>query len=344
MYFKNFPKIDYEFSTENGKLTIRMQDMFRRVALTKKTLNTSTNFLQHIVNDGDTPDQVAFDVYGDSALWWVVLLSNGIVDLDNDWAKGSNEIKQLFSKFLDGTSYYFMENLDIKKDDVIVKRDPNNTGSIDLNTWGIINDYDPFLHKIDVKTKESEGSFSSGDEFYAYHTTDYGLSKIGGFGLTACAIQGCGGTACVQIVGPISDTSEAQGPYCATAGSTFGIIRRSETIKSGLSFFEHKDDTLNPYSIIDGGSPGGTTCDFYKGEGNLCGMTATLLYKWITNDFPVNSGVKAISKGADIIRKNDDKRIIKLLTPQVLNNVVKEFHSMINNSVPPGLTEYITIL
>jgi len=344
MYFKNFPKIDYEFSTENGNLTIKMQDVFRRVALKKKTLDTPTNFNQYVINDGDTPDQVAFDVYGDSALWWVVLLSNGIVDLDNDWSKSSNEINKLFSEFLDGKSYYFMENLDIKEDDVIVRRDI--TGNIlDLNVWGIINDLDHFHHRVDVKTKESEGTFSQGDEFYVYTPTNEGYKKVNGFGLTACAIQSLGGTACVQITGPTDDETEAQGPYCATAGSTFGIIRRSESIKNGLSFFEyHNEDMLNPYSMIDGNSPNGTTGDFYKGAGSLCGLTATLLYKWVTDDMPVNSGIKVISKGADIIRKNDNNRIIKLLRPQILNLVVGEFHSLINNTVPPGTTKYITTL
>ena len=351
MYFKNFPKIDYEFSTENGKLTVRMQDVFRRVALTKKTLNTSTNFMNYVVNDGDTPDQVAFDVYGDSALWWIILLSNGVVDLNDDWVKSSNEINKLFSEFLDGKSYYFMHDLDIKSGDIIVKRDVDQPASIDVNIWGVVDKSYPYFHNIDVTSKKSKGEFNNDDEFYVYSRDGEDWSKVHGFGLTACAVQSIGGTACAQILGPTAGYNNGDrgvvpnGPHCATQGSTFGIIRKSESIKDGLSFFEyHNKDMLNPYSMFDGNSPNGTTGDFYRGDGSLCGLTATLLYKWITDDMPVNSGIEVVSKGVDIIRKNDEKRMIKLLTPETMSLVVGEFNSLINNTVPPGTTKYITIL
>ena len=352
MYFENFPKFNYDFFTESGMSTFQVQDIFRRVKLTQETLDDSTNFAQYILKDGDTAEQVAFDLYDDSKLWWIVFLSNDIMDVNSEWSRGSNELNRLFDEYLDGKSYYIMETLDIEEKDVMVKRDVTSNGSIDLNTWGIVDDYDKFYHKIDVKTNGAKGTFVDGDEFYIYRNTSNGYIKIDGFGATACAIQGVGVTGCTEILGPTFNG--IWGKMCATQGSTFGIIRRDESIKSSLAFFESNHNQINPYSAIDGNSPGGVTGNFYNGEGNLCGLTATLLYKWITkmdasegdlDDWPTSAAtsVKAISRGANIIRDNDDKRMINLLIPPVVTKVIGEFHNLISKSVPPGTTKYITI-
>tara|TARA_Y100000034_G_C6835977_1_gene377786 strand:- start:179 stop:1219 length:1041 start_codon:yes stop_codon:yes gene_type:complete len=345
MYFDNFPKIDYNFITNNGQIEFKMQDVFRSVRLTEDTLKNPANFLYHIIDDGDTPEMVSFNVYGDSSYWWVVLLSNNIIDIEKEWPKSTTELNRLFSDVLIGSSYYIMEDLDIRKNDVVVKRDTSMDGSIDINVWGIIDDYDTFYHKIDVKEKNSSGILEPNDEFYIYRGSSLeGYEKISGYGQTACAVQGVGETACVEILGPTFGFG-AQGPYCPTAGSTFSIVRKKTTIKNGLSFFEsNEDEALNAYSLADDASPTGATADFYQGENNICGLTGTLLYLWIDDNFPINTNVKAITKSAKIIRDNDDKRKIKVISPSVLEKVLIEFDSLISKkNVPPGTTKYISI-
>lgn len=355
MYFDKFSKINYDFTNADGTISTEMQDIFRRVKIKRQTLDNTTNYSFYIIEDGDTPEQVAFNLYGDSALWWTILLANEILDVNSQWAKGSIELNRIFDEFLQGQSLYVMENLNIHEDDVIVKRDTTKDGSLDINIWGIIDDYDSFFHKIDVKTNNASGTFSASDDFYIYRGTADGYQKINGFGATACAIQGVGITGCTQILGPTSGYSAGfhginavpNGPLCTTQGSTFSSIRRVTTIKSSLAFFESNNNLVNPYSILDGNSPRGVSGDFFTPGGNLCGLTATLLYQWVsdtTDGFPetTNTSIKAISRGADIIRKNDNKRKIKVLNPTIIGKIVAEFASLINKKVPPGTTKYIT--
>ena len=62
MYFKNFPNIEYRFSDIR---TINMVDIFRSVKFTKKTLDSVEIFETFTLTDGDTPERVADQVYGD---------------------------------------------------------------------------------------------------------------------------------------------------------------------------------------------------------------------------------------------------------------------------------------
>jgi len=355
--FENYPKIEYDFINENGTFTREMQDIFRRVSLTEETMKNGENYKIYTINDGDTPERIAFEAYGDENLWWVVLLVNNILDVQNEWPKSVTDITRQFDDFLDGNSYYTTETFDIQKDDIVVKRDVTSDGSIDTNIYGVIDSYDSFLHKFDVKNqKASDTKLDENDEFYIYRRFQYELDgggfdeefvKIDGFGYTACARQSIGSTGCAQILGPTAGYNVAgkipvpNGPFCNTAGSTFGIVRKKDSIKNGLEYFEYKGDRLNPYSVANGSGASG---DFYFSVGqNLCGYTGCLLYQYISPDDNVPSYINVVSSGADLIRINDDRRVIKLVKPSVVRQIVKEFNVLIGGAVPPGTTKYITL-
>tara|TARA_Y100000034_G_C6883525_1_gene405286 strand:- start:752 stop:1792 length:1041 start_codon:yes stop_codon:yes gene_type:complete len=343
--FENYPKIEYDFINEDGTFTKEMQDIFRRVTLTEETMKNGANYKLYTINDGDTPERIAFEAYDDASFWWVVLLVNNILDKENEWPKSVTDLTRLFDDFLDGYSYYTMETLDIQKDDIVVKRDSDAEGSIDINVYGVIDSYDSFLHKFDVKNqKASETKLNANDEFYIYRRNGDEYEKIDGFGYTACARQSIGSTGCVQILGPTADTGPGgngiTAPYCATAGSTFGMVRKRTPIKNGVDFFEYKNDPVNPYSVPNGAGASG---DFYLSIGqNLCGYTSCILYKYITDE-SIEPYIRTISKGANLIRGNDDKRVIKLVKPSILREIVKEFGILISGNVPPGTTKYITL-
>tara|TARA_R100000008_G_scaffold71563_1_gene49429 strand:+ start:236 stop:1279 length:1044 start_codon:yes stop_codon:yes gene_type:complete len=344
--FENYPRIEYDFITENGTFTREMQDIFRRVSLTDETLANGENYKLYTINDGDTPERIAFEAYDDERLWWVVLLVNNILDVQNEWPKSVTDLTRLFDDFLDGYSYYTMEHLDIQNGDIVVKRDVTADGSIDINTYGVIDSYDSFLHKFNVKNqKASDTKLDDGDEFYIYRRNGDDYAKIGGFGHTACARQSIGSTGCVQILGPTAGYNKSggvvpNGPLCSTLGSTFGIVRKRTSITDGVKHFEFKGSELNPYSVPNGEGASG---DFYISTNqSLCGYTACILYKYIADE-SIPTYIKTISEGAEMIRNNDDRRVIKLVKPSVVREIVREFQILISSDVPPGTTKYITL-
>ena len=52
----------------------------------------SRNLQEFTVKDGDTPETVAYDVYGDAQMHWVVMLANNVNSIYVDWPKTTEEL------------------------------------------------------------------------------------------------------------------------------------------------------------------------------------------------------------------------------------------------------------
>ena len=102
MYFRKFPKINYDFKGASASGSpqrfpeLEVVDIFRRIAFTDKTLKDTSNFENYLVREGEKPDDVSYKFYGSPDLWWLVLLSNNILDIENEWPKGVSEIDNVF--------------------------------------------------------------------------------------------------------------------------------------------------------------------------------------------------------------------------------------------------------
>ena len=83
-FFTAFPRIDYNLSGVNGNTKV-VTDIFRRVKVRSKIANNVTLFDKYDVPEGDSPESVAYKVYGDADYFWVVTLVNNIVNRYYDW-------------------------------------------------------------------------------------------------------------------------------------------------------------------------------------------------------------------------------------------------------------------
>ena len=98
-YFNNFPTTYYTLSDTNSDLDV-VTDITKRVAFEKEFKNNSAAYIKFFVDDGDTPEIVAYKYYGDAEKHWIVLMMNDIVDPEYDWPlKESNVIKLIESKY-----------------------------------------------------------------------------------------------------------------------------------------------------------------------------------------------------------------------------------------------------
>ena len=83
-YFDQFPIIDYNLSGVNGN-TKEVTDIWRRVKVRSKIANNVALFDKFDVPEGDSPETVAYKVYGSADYFWVVTLVNNIVNRYYDW-------------------------------------------------------------------------------------------------------------------------------------------------------------------------------------------------------------------------------------------------------------------
>ena len=89
MYFANFPVIAYD-SVGNGEFKV-VTNLLKRVALRSKVKSNTLLFDTYDVKEGETPESVAYKLYDDSELHWVILLINDITDRYHQWPMSSSQ-------------------------------------------------------------------------------------------------------------------------------------------------------------------------------------------------------------------------------------------------------------
>ena len=84
LYFSQFPKTQYNITGNNGD-TKEITDIWRRVKVRSKIANNVAMLDTYDVEEGESPEIVAYKVYGDADYFWVVCLMNNIVNRYYDW-------------------------------------------------------------------------------------------------------------------------------------------------------------------------------------------------------------------------------------------------------------------
>ncbi len=82
-YFSRFPLMAYDIAgNENYKL---LPNILKRVKLRSGIQSGAFLFDNYDVRDGERPEDIAFKLYGDPELHWIVLMTNNITDRYYEW-------------------------------------------------------------------------------------------------------------------------------------------------------------------------------------------------------------------------------------------------------------------
>ena len=87
-YFRQVPEFEYVSRLPDGKNIgdfVVVKNLFKRVEIRQDILQNLAYFTQYKIQGDDRPDLVAFKNYGDETLDWLVLLSNNIMNIRNEW-------------------------------------------------------------------------------------------------------------------------------------------------------------------------------------------------------------------------------------------------------------------
>jgi len=83
-FFEQFPRTEYNLSGVNGNTKV-ITDIWRRVKIRSKIANNVTAFDKYDVQEGESPETIAYKLYGDTDYFWVITLTNNIVNRYYDW-------------------------------------------------------------------------------------------------------------------------------------------------------------------------------------------------------------------------------------------------------------------
>ena len=87
-YFRNIPDFEYVNRTKDGQFIsnyTQVKNFFKKGKIREDLFSDLTVFEKYSIRGDDRPDNVAYEIYGDATLDWVVLLSNNIVNIYNEW-------------------------------------------------------------------------------------------------------------------------------------------------------------------------------------------------------------------------------------------------------------------
>ena len=130
-YFSEVPDFEYVSRLPDAKISdyIRVKNLFRRGFLREDIFQDLTFFTKYQVRGDDRPDNVAFEIYKDSTLDWLVLTANNIVNIQNEWPIPNSVFDELmterygtYENLIGGIHHY--ETVEVKdaRDVVIVNK------------------------------------------------------------------------------------------------------------------------------------------------------------------------------------------------------------------------------
>ena len=99
-YFDRFPSMLYDISkpgVTEPKIVVT-KDIIRRVKLRSNIADNIFSYDPYDIKDGERPDILAHQFYGTSKLAWVILITNEIHDLYEDWPRTERELTKMITK------------------------------------------------------------------------------------------------------------------------------------------------------------------------------------------------------------------------------------------------------
>ena len=106
-YFKYFNKIAYDVRGSTDLLQLDyVTNILQRVRLRLDNVKYHALFAKHIIIDGQTPEYLAYEYYGDSQLHWIILYAHQATNPYYDWPLRYHDLKKFVTKKYGATKEY----------------------------------------------------------------------------------------------------------------------------------------------------------------------------------------------------------------------------------------------
>ena len=109
-YFRQVPDFEYVSRIAESKNIsdyIAVKNLFKKGKIRDDIFQELAFFEKYKISGNDRPDNVAFEVYRDSNLDWVILLSNNIINVQSEWPLLQDDFdRYLIEKYGDYNTLY----------------------------------------------------------------------------------------------------------------------------------------------------------------------------------------------------------------------------------------------
>jgi hypothetical protein len=110
MLFKRMPDVAYNYSNSiTDPQFFIVKNIWRRNEVLDKYLTSLTLFDTYVIQDGETPESVSFNYYGDVFFGWTIFFVNEKSNYHRDWPMDAGTLKEyVYNKYPnpDASSHY----------------------------------------------------------------------------------------------------------------------------------------------------------------------------------------------------------------------------------------------
>jgi len=119
-YFSYLPNLEYVNripSEQNISSYTEVKNLFKRVKLSNKLFQDLTNFTKYQIVGDERPDNVANKIYNNPNYDWIILLSNNIINIQDEWPMSNRTFELYMNKKYGVTNYdniHHYESIEVK--------------------------------------------------------------------------------------------------------------------------------------------------------------------------------------------------------------------------------------
>ena len=152
-YFKQVPNFEYVSRLPDAKISdyIPVKNLFKKGYLRDDIFQDLTFFTKYKVQGDDRPDNIAYTLYDDASLDWIILLSNNIINIQTEWPMSQADLdRYLLDKYetyeeLNNTHHY--ETIEVKNSSGVVIVEEGLTVESDFS----VEFYDWMIDSLETK-------------------------------------------------------------------------------------------------------------------------------------------------------------------------------------------------
>ena len=313
-YFRKVPNFEYVNRTKgNTDISnyITVKNLFKRGKIRPDIFGNVSFFTKYKIIGDERPDNVAFKEYNDSSLDWVVLLSNNILNIQDEWPLSQSSLDEVlldkygtYQELHSGIHHY--ETIEIK----------NTKGGIILpggletpNKWRTNGN---FIQATNTKVNQISGS----DAKVATVTMYNGIKNL---------------TVGSEVLINNVSSSVYNGRFPVTS-----VLKVGDVVIKFTYVLPSIPDVKQP-------EIGGTEEVTFTVEGTV-GVGNAYYYEYYDDDtyhtIPVANMTKAVTNYEYEMNKEDEKRNIFLLKPDYLNVVFNDLDDFM--PYKKGAAQYVS--
>lgn len=117
-YFDLFPNVQLpSFSDKRNSSNdfIVLKNLFKRAKIRDDLFGNVTAFSKYYVEGDDRPDNVAHKIYENESLDWVVLISNNMINVRDEWPMGQRDFQRYVNNKYDPTQLSQVHHYETKE-------------------------------------------------------------------------------------------------------------------------------------------------------------------------------------------------------------------------------------